>query len=188
MPQPQPRPSPAARSGTPRLPARSGTTYAAARALPRSAADSLLLHLLLLATLAALAVLLAGCEGVDEREPEEIGQPPGAAAVEEPGAATGAGAAEATSTSEVEVRLHDRMIEMPSSLPAGETTFTVANTGTAAHGFEVEGQGIERAIERIEPGASDTLTVTLQPGTYTVYCPVEDHRAEGMETQLRVIR
>jgi len=80
------------------------------------------------------------------------------------------------------------MIEMPSTLPAGETTFAVVNTGVVVHGFEVEGQGIERAIERIDPGASDALTVTLRPGTYTIHCPVENHRGEGMEAQLRVIR
>ena len=159
------------------------------RALHGSAPDTLWLHHLLLATLAAFAVLFAGCEGTDEREPEQVGQPPGAAAVDDPGraAAGGVPSAGATSTSEVEVRLHDRMIEMPSSLPAGETTFTVANAGAVVHGFEVEGQGIERAIERIEPGASAELTVTLEPGAYTVYCPVENHRGEGMETQLRVI-
>jgi len=177
MPQLDPRPC-----------ARSTLPCSAARALPRPVADSPLFHLLMLVAFATLGVLLAGCEGADGREPEEVGRPPGAAAVDDPGAATPGGRAAATSTTEVEVRLHDRMIEMPSTLPAGETTFAVVNTGAVVHGFEVEGQGIERAIERIDPGASDALTVTLRPGAYTIHCPVENHRGEGMEAQLRVIR
>jgi uncharacterized cupredoxin-like copper-binding protein len=76
---------------------------------------------------------------------------------------------------------------MPSSLPAGTTIFTVANTGAMVHGFEIEGEGLEQAIERIEPDATQTLTVDLAPGIYTVYCPVDNHRGEGMETELRVI-
>lgn len=177
MPRPRPRPRPP----TPRTAIRSQPLFS-------TASDAFLFHLLVLTILTALAVLLAGCEGVDEQEPEAVGQPPGAAAVDDPGAPAPATGAAATSTSEVEVRLHDRLIEMPSSLPAGETSFMVVNTGAVVHGFEVEGQGIERVIEGIDPGATQSLTVTLQPGTYTVYCPVENHRGEGMETQLRVIR
>lgn len=149
--------------------------------LTSTVTDSLLLHLLLWATLVALAAMVSGCQGTDEQEPEAVGQPPGAAATDRPGPSV------ATSTSEVEVRLHDRLIEMPSSLPAGPTVFTVANTGAMVHGFEIEGVGLERAIERIEPDATETLTVDLAPGTYTVYCPVDNHRGEGMETELRVI-
>jgi uncharacterized cupredoxin-like copper-binding protein len=63
----------------------------------------------------------------------------------------------------------------------------VVNNGTHEHNFEVEGQGIERELERnLQPGESATLDVDLQPGTYTVYCPVADHRGRGMEVTLSV--
>src|SRR6266576_7301150 len=74
------------------------------------------------------------------------------------------------------------------SIAAGPVTFVVTNAGSIPHGFEVEGQGIEKEIETIQPGASDTLTLTLKPGSYEVYCPVgsDSHKKLGMETHLKV--
>ena len=40
----------------------------------------------------------------------------------------------------VEVTLVRFQIEMPTSLPAGPTTFTITNNGTHEHSFEVEGK------------------------------------------------
>src|SRR5205814_8704588 len=53
---------------------------------------------------------------------------------------------------------------------------------------ELDGQGIEKAIGTIQPGVTDTLTLTLKPGTYEVYCPVgqDSHKKLGMETHLKV--
>ena len=51
----------------------------------------------------------------------------------------------------------------------------------------MEESGIEEELaSNLQPGGSATLDVTLQPGTYRVYCPVEDHPARGMEMQLQV--
>jgi len=76
-----------------------------------------------------------------------------------------------------------------STVTTGTVTFTVANTGTVPHAFEVEGQGIEQETKVIQPGSSATLTLTLKPGTYDVYCPVggDSHKHLGMETRLRVV-
>jgi uncharacterized cupredoxin-like copper-binding protein len=39
----------------------------------------------------------------------------------------------------------------------------------------------------IDPGGADeTLTVTLQAGTYELWCPVGSHREQGMETTITV--
>src|SRR6185436_4298152 len=76
-----------------------------------------------------------------------------------------------------------------STVTAGTVTFTVANTGTVPHAFEVEGQGIEQETKVIQPGSSATLTLTLKPGNYDVYCPVggDSHKHLGMETHLKVV-
>src|SRR2546429_8717797 len=75
------------------------------------------------------------------------------------------------------------------SIAAGPVTFVVTNAGSIPHGFEVEGQGIEQEIETIQPGASDTLTLTLKAGSYDVYCPVgeDSHKKLGMDTHLKVV-
>lgn len=88
---------------------------------------------------------------------------------------------------EVEVRLHGREIEMAPSLPQGRVTFVVVNEGDAEHGFEIEGRGIEEEIESLAPGEAGELTVHLEPGTYSIYCPVADHEDEGMRRWLKVV-
>jgi plastocyanin len=75
------------------------------------------------------------------------------------------------------------------TVAAGAVTFTVTNTGSVPHAFEVEGQGIEQATDVIQPGSSAKLTLTLKPGNYDVYCPVgnDSHKHLGMETHLKVV-
>jgi len=63
----------------------------------------------------------------------------------------------------------------------GPVTFVVTNAADIEHGFEVEGHGLEVAIESIAPGTTDSLTVSFeQSGEYVVYCPVGDHQGRGM--------
>jgi hypothetical protein len=47
---------------------------------------------------------------------------------------------------------------------------------------------VEQAFPNVlPPGTTGTYQVDLQPGTYQVYCPVDDHRQQGMVLALRVI-
>lgn len=99
------------------------------------------------------------------------------------------GAADATpaagEANQVEVILTEYSIEMPDSIPAGQIAFVVTNEGAEEHNFEVEGQGIEEEFdENLQPGDTKTLNVDLQPGTYEVYCPVDDHEELGMKLEL----
>src|SRR6202011_5640076 len=81
----------------------------------------------------------------------------------------------------VEVKLSEYKIEMPASVGAGTTTFNVTNTGKETHGFEIEGNGIEKALKpRLKKGESGSFQVDLKPGTYEVYCPVLGHKRGGM--------
>ena len=93
-----------------------------------------------------------------------------------------------TASAAILVTLNEYSIEMPATLPAGLTKFEIRNAGQLPHNFEIEGQGIEKELEEdLAPGASGTLEVDLQPGTYRIYCPVGTHDTEhGMTTQLTV--
>lgn len=88
----------------------------------------------------------------------------------------------------VSVRLLDYRIEMRNTIPAGETTFHITNSGKERHNFEIEGPGIEEELENdLAPGESGTLRVKLEPGIYRIYCPVANHDEEhGMTMQLTV--
>ncbi len=96
---------------------------------------------------------------------------------------------EEMAANEVEVGLVEWAINMPSELPAGETTFVVSNNGSGEHNFEIENEemGVERAFdEDFGPGVTMTMTVDLEPGEYYVYCPIGNHASRGMELTLTV--
>jgi len=106
-----------------------------------------------------------------------------------PGAGGSKTAADAPDSAKgsVEVKLTEYKIEMPASVSAGATTFKVTNTGEAAHGFEIEGNGIEKALKpTLKKGESGSLQVDLKPGTYKVYCPMKGHKKLGMSLELTV--
>jgi hypothetical protein len=78
-------------------------------------------------------------------------------------------------------------IEMIASFPAGPNTFEVTNEGTIDHNFRIVGQGVERMFDtNLSPGETRTMQVDLQAGAYEVYCPVGNHREQGMSISLTV--
>lgn len=87
----------------------------------------------------------------------------------------------------VDVRLTEFSIAMPASINAGSTTFKVTNAGSAVHNFVISGNGVDRKFDaNLNPGETKTLQLDLQPGTYTVYCPVDSHKDKGMKADLVV--
>jgi plastocyanin len=106
------------------------------------------------------------------------------------GALVAATAAPRANPAPVSARLSEWTIQLSeATVPAGPVRFTVTNGGSIPHAFEVEGQGTEQQTALIQPGASATLTLNLEPGTYEIYCPVGDdsHKKLGMETHLKVV-
>ena len=71
------------------------------------------------------------------------------------------------------------------SASAGSVTIKLVNESDIPHAVEVEGNGVEEESETVT-GADTELTVDLEAGEYTYYCPVGDHREKGMEGTLTV--
>jgi len=72
----------------------------------------------------------------------------------------------------------------PNRVQAGEIQFDVLNKGITSHALAIE--GMEARTPNLGRGHKAELTVTLQAGTYTLYCPIGTHRQAGMETKLIV--
>ena len=70
---------------------------------------------------------------------------------------------------------------------AGTYTFTVTNAGQATHSLEIVRDGeVDLRSDNIRPGHSDRITIAMTKGTYQVYCPVGNHRSQGMDMTLTV--
>lgn len=90
-------------------------------------------------------------------------------------------------TPAVHVQLTDYAIEIPEAITAGTHPFTITNAGKQNHNFAIEGPGVSNKLASdLMRGDSAEMTLNLQKGTYTVYCPVDDHRGKGMQRTLTV--
>jgi uncharacterized cupredoxin-like copper-binding protein len=70
----------------------------------------------------------------------------------------------------------------------GRYTFVAEQKGQRTHALSIRGPGIgTKTTPVIEPGgASQRLIVTLQPGTYELWCPIDHHREQGMTVTITV--
>ena len=75
----------------------------------------------------------------------------------------------------------------PEHRQARHGTFAVTNDGQVPHALEVEGPDGEAETDTIEPGKSDDLKVDLgKAGTYEWYCPIGNHKEQGMKGEITV--
>jgi hypothetical protein len=89
---------------------------------------------------------------------------------------------------DVEVSLGEWHLEMPTSVEAGEVTFTVTNEGSESRGFKISGPGLERSFtEPLPPGESETMTVNLQPGAYQVEVPTQGDPTKQLTFELTAL-
>ena len=89
----------------------------------------------------------------------------------------------------VPVTLSEWKVELArDTVPAGPVTFRVKNNGSMSHAFHVKGEGIDKETLPIAVRQTGSLTVTLKPGTYEVFCPLSEqsHKMAGMLKKLVV--
>lgn len=117
---------------------------------------------------AALLLLLVGCTTESDQNASEGTPPPGDVAVE--------------------VTLDEFSIDMPESIDAGTISFEIENVGEMEHSFAIEGVDFEEQLEEsLAPNGSTTYTIELAAGTYSIWCPIGNHREQGMEMIIDVI-
>lgn len=105
-------------------------------------------------------------------------------------AAAIAGLSSVAGAQAVNVTLSEWKVELTrDTVHAGPVTFRIKNAGTMSHGFYVVGPGVDKGSKEIAVGEASSLTVTVKPGTYEVYCPLADmtHKAAGMSKKIVVI-
>ncbi|MDQ3823018.1 MAG: cupredoxin domain-containing protein [Actinomycetota bacterium] len=110
--------------------------------------------------LAGVGIALAGC-GADEGS----------------GDARPARPAQTVTIRETEFSLEPADVRLDS---AGTFTFRAVNDGLADHALEIEGGGVAEETKTVAAGESAELTVQLAEGTYELYCPVGNHKEQGM--------
>ena len=76
------------------------------------------------------------------------------------------------------------------AVPAGTITFHVRNAGSERHALRIYRGDDEWETDAYDPGEQVSMSIALEPGTYTVECPVVEgansHVQRGMRRTLRV--
>jgi hypothetical protein len=130
---------------------------------------------------AAAAALLVGC-GSSGTSPSGSGGTPGAGSVSSPTTGTTAAGTAVTAT-ETEYSI----TFSATTFTAGTYTFNIHNTGTMPHNLNVNGPRVAAVVSpTIDPGGTGRLTVTLQKGSYELWCSVDSHKQLGMDTKIQV--
>jgi uncharacterized cupredoxin-like copper-binding protein len=123
----------------------------------------------LIALLCAFAIPIAGCGGDDD---------------DDDGGSSGGGgqtlkiAADPSGASKFD--------KSSLTAKAGKVTIEMDNPSDVAHAVEIEGNGVEAEGETVTKDGVSKASANLKPGEYEFYCPVDGHKAAGMEGTLTV--
>jgi plastocyanin len=67
----------------------------------------------------------------------------------------------------------------------GTYTINGVNKGSFSHAIAIDGMGLDKDGPTVGPGETSTITVDItKAGDYAIYCPVGNHRSQGMEGTL----
>jgi plastocyanin len=102
------------------------------------------------------------------------------------GGGGGPAAGSGTKVTATETEFHIALSK--SSYSPGTYTFTADNKGTLQHDLVINGPGVsnQKTPSLLAPGQTGSVTVTLEAGTYDIYCGVPGHKAEGMDVHITV--
>ncbi len=146
------------------------------------------------AVLIPVALLAAGCSSGKSAGSNPAGSTPTAPGSTATSTAAGATGSAATPTGATKAGIPVTATEKEFSIAlsaktfsAGVYTFTVHNAGKFSHNLTIEGPGVDKQASPTMPsGGTGTLTVTLQKGSYEIWCSVDGHKDEGMDMNIQV--
>ncbi len=129
---------------------------------------------------AAAAIVIAPAVIASARSAPSLGDSTPSASPE----ATPAGTPEAAQTIEA---FDFGFVPVSLEVEVGET-LSLFSTGDAPHNFVIEGYDGD-PVDFLPDGSDVSWTVpaNLEPGTYTFYCSIGNHRAQGMEGEITVV-
>ena len=144
--------------------------------------------LILAAILASLALVAAGCGGDDNdsSSSDSSGAQGNGGSTSEPTGGGGGGGAASKLTVTADPGGALKFDKTSLSTKAGKVTVTMDNPSSTPHALNIEGNGIEEKGTKTLTQGKASVTVNLKAGKYEFYCPVDGHKAAGMEGTLTV--
>jgi uncharacterized cupredoxin-like copper-binding protein len=138
-----------------------------------------------LAFTAVAALLLSGCGGGDSNSSESTPSEPASSESTSPSETGSSSPSNGTEVTAVEKEFSITLT--PDTFSPGTYTFKVENQGSFPHNLTIEGPGVDtEATPTLDPGDTGELTVTLQKGSYEVWCSVDSHKEQGMDLTIDV--
>lgn len=138
----------------------------------------------LTALLCSLAIVAAGCGGDDNSSSSSSSSGSDTSTTEQ--SSGGGGGAAQTLKISADPGGALKFDKSTLTAKAGKVTIVMDNPSSLPHAVEIEGNGVEEAGDTVEKGGVSKATATVKAGTYDFYCPVDGHRAAGMEGKLTV--
>jgi len=141
----------------------------------------------IIALLAALALIGAGCGGDDDSSSGNSGSSSSNTSTTKQ-SSSGGGGGGAAQTLKLSADAGGALKFDKSSLTAkaGKVTIVLDNPSSLPHAVELEGKGLEEKSGTIGQGQTTKVSADLKAGTYEYYCPVDGHKAAGMKGTLTV--
>ena len=130
-------------------------------------------------TAAFAALLLGACGGTSTNPatPSAASSPTATS----PSSATAVGTSVGVTEKEFSITLSQ------ASFSPASYTFTIQNKGSFPHNLNIKGPGVDtKTSPTLSAGQSGMLTVTLQKGSYELWCSVPGHKDKGMDLTIKV--
>jgi plastocyanin len=131
---------------------------------------------------AVAALVLAGCGGSNKETTAKSSTPAATATAATGGASSGGGQTIKLAADPSALKFDKSAL----TAKAGKVTLSMSNPSSLPHAVSIEGKGVDVDGNTVMKGGTSTASATLKPGTYDFYCPVDGHRAAGMEGKLTV--